>query len=289
MMQTTKSKPTILTIAGSDTSAGAGLQADLKTIHALDGYALTVPTAITAQNSQGVHAVYPLPAEQVAEQLHILFDDYEINAVKIGMLGNLAILETVTQILKQRLDDNTTLIVDPIFISSSGKTLLEEGARDYFLSELLPLADVITPNLHEVNYLLSREYSGQENEINEIAEQFQKLNTKSLVVKGGHSQQRDAVDYLISFHEDEIAIEPVSTPRIDCEYSHGTGCTYASAIATELAKGTPMSQAMTFAKDYLFHALLHAEKAQPKWRTDITGRNTRDHKGGLHHFWQCDD
>jgi len=194
--------PTVLTISGSDCSAGAGLQADLKTIHALGGYALTVPSAITAQNSQGVSSVYPLPARVVQQQLHALSEDYDVQAIKIGMLGNLEILKVVIQFLKQ--SNAPHIIVDPVLISSSGKPLLEPNALPLFINELLPLATLITPNIPEVNALLeggggNLEYSfqGQKEEINNVAHALFTLGVNAAVIKGGHSIETLATDYLV--------------------------------------------------------------------------------------------
>ena len=164
--------PTVLTIAGSDCSAGAGLQADLKTVHACGGYALTVATAITAQNSQGVSAVYPLPTQIVQSQLQAIVDDYDIQAIKIGMLGNTEILKTVIAFLQQI--NHPNVVLDPVLISSSGKPLLEHRALPILIHELLPQTRLITPNIPEVNALLNREgnliFEGKKEEMPEVAQ-----------------------------------------------------------------------------------------------------------------------
>ncbi|VAW49463.1 Hydroxymethylpyrimidine phosphate kinase ThiD [hydrothermal vent metagenome] len=306
--------PTVLTISGSDCSAGAGLQADLKTIHALGGYALTVPTAITAQNSLGVSTVYPLPAHIVRAQLQTLMADYDIQAIKIGMLGSLEVLETVIQSLKNYQNNPTIknstpespllsklnspcpppIVLDPVLISSSGKPLLEPTALPVFINKLLPLTTLITPNIPEVNALLKRtehtEFKGEEKEIPDMAQALLKLNLNAAVIKGGHTIDPQATDYLIQHtpsrtdqnQAKEIDIQTYSTERVHTQNTHGTGCTYASAIATELAKGHPLNQAIQHAKDYLFSTLIHADNAQPSYQS--TPKPPQIRKGGLNHF-----
>ena len=279
---------TVLTIAGSDSSAGAGLQADLKTIHALNGYALTAATAITAQNGLGVSAVYPLAAEVVKSQLEALFSDYEIQAVKIGMLGNRAILETVITCLKQA--NVKHIVLDTVLVSSSGKPLLEIPALPLFINELLPLATVITPNLPELNVLLNRTepsaFKGKLAEMNEIGQLLFALGVKTAVIKGGHSSEAEATDYLLTPDNSlngTTTIEAFSSKRLKVTNSHGTGCTYASAIATELAKGKSLSGAVKEAKDYLFSSLESADQGQACPRQQ-EGKLLKERKGGLNHF-----
>lgn len=280
---------TVLTIAGSDSSSGAGLQADLKTIHALGGYALTVSTAITAQNSLGVSAVYPLEAKIVKAQLEALLSDYQVQAIKIGMLGNLSIVETVIETLQQAQVKH--VVLDTVLVSSSGRPLLEADALPVFINELLPLASVITPNLLELNSLLKgngvKTFVGQASEMEEIALHLANLNVKAAVIKGGHSIEEAATDYLIlpsEKKEQPVEIQAYSSPRLKGNNSHGTGCTYASAIATELAKGSALPLAVKKAKDYLFQSLKNADAAQPNYR-ETTGEINKGRKGGLNHFY----
>ncbi len=286
--------PTVLAISGSDCSAGAGLQADLKTIHALGGYALTVPTAITAQNSQGVSSVYPLPAHVVQQQLHAISEDYDVQAIKIGMLGNLEILNVIIQFLKQ--SNTPHVIVDPVLISSSGKPLLEPDALPKFINELLPLATLITPNVPEVNALLEGggknlkpPFQGQKGEVTNVAHTLFSLGVNAAVIKGGHSIEPLATDYLVHLSDhSEVTVHAYSTERINTPHTHGTGCTYASAIATELAKGLSLTEAIKQAKTYLYATLIHAKNAQPNYRIlpnelEIEGGGR---KGGLGHFYE---
>ena len=280
--------PTVLTIAGSDCSAGAGLQADLKTVHACGGYALTVATAITAQNSQGVSAVYPLPTQIVQSQLQAIVDDYDIQAIKIGMLGNTEILKTVIAFLQQI--NHPNVVLDPVLISSSGKPLLEHRALPILIHELLPQTRLITPNIPEVNALLNREgnliFEGKKEEMPEVAQALLPLNINAAVIKGGHSTEPLATDYLIQ-HDDgqqeRFNIQSYSTQRIKTDHTHGTGCTYASAIATELAKGNPLTEAVKQAKQYLFKAIMQANVAQPNYQNTTHNRNL-NRKGGLNHL-----
>jgi hydroxymethylpyrimidine/phosphomethylpyrimidine kinase len=287
--------PTVLSIAGSDSSAGAGLQADLKTIHALGGYALTVPTAITAQNSLGVAAVYPVASEVVRMQLETLFADYQIQAIKIGMLANLAILKVVIECLQQH--PEIPVVLDTVLISSSGRPLLEVAALPLFINQLLPLATVVTPNIPELNtiiqYALADQrptFRGESAEVPEMAHSLFALGVHSAVVKGGHSVETAAVDYLVMPNDKSSNLAPVSpiiqaysSIRIESASTHGTGCTYAAAIATELAKGSSLPQAVQIAKDYLFKTLKQAHQAQPK-RLEAELTNKLERKGVLNHF-----
>ncbi len=277
-----KALPTVLTIAGSDCSSGAGLQADLKTIHALGGYALTVPTAITAQNSLGVSTVSPLPAHIVRAQLQTLMADYHIQAIKIGMLGSLEVLETVIQCLKNIQHTPSikfpppSIVLDPVLISSSGKPLLEPTALPVFINKLLPLVTLITPNIPEVNALLKKTehspFKGEEKEMPDMAQALLNLNVNAAVIKGGHTIEALATDYLVQHDSSrtdqtkKLDIQAYSTERINTTNTHGTGCTYSSAIATELAKGLSLNQAVQHAKNYLFSTLIHANHAQPSYQ-----------------------
>lgn len=288
----TQALPTILSIAGSDSSAGAGVQADLKTIHALGGYALTVPTAITAQNSLGVAAVYPLAPEIVRLQLETLFADYQIQAIKIGMLANLAILKVVIECLQKH--PEIPIVLDPVLISSSGRPLLETEALPLFINQLLPLATVVTPNIPEINALIQfatpssphNAFIGEADEVPTMAQYLFALGVQNAVIKGGHSLEKEAVDYLVMPNENapnHPFIQSYSSIRLATSNTHGTGCAYSSAIATELAKGKTLAQAVKAAKDYLFKALENAQIAQPKQlEKELSGRQER--KGVLNHF-----
>lgn len=278
---------TILTIAGSDPSSGAGIQADLKTIQALGGYALTVPTALTSQNSLGVADLFCLPPEVVRSQLETLLSDYDVQAIKIGMLGNRAILETVIEVLTQHPVKH--LVLDTVLVSSSGRPLLTPDALSLFTQSLLPLADVITPNIPELNTLLNQTFAGQASDIPYMAEALFSLGVKAAVIKGGHSIEVNAIDYLVCAKNANLAredqrIQTYSTARLDSCNTHGTGCTYSAAIATELAKGHSLPDAVKEAKNYLFAALSNASQAQPGYLKPNKNLS-RARKGGLNHFY----
>jgi len=283
---------TVLTIAGSDSSAGAGIQADLKTIHALGGYALTAITAITAQNSQGVEHVYPVSAAQLETQLKALFVDYKIHAIKIGMLANDALINVVVKTLKQ--NPSIPVVLDPIILSSSGKLLLKEAAINHLITKLLPLATLITPNLPELNRLFNQmpnasinsHFTGSAEEAPSILEQLAQNHWPNTLVKGGHSTENLAIDYLFTSPTYSALAEIFAYPgsRIDTQNTHGTGCTLSSAIATQLAFNRPLTEAVKLAKNYLHNALSTADYGQPHYQQAHNLHNSRH--GGLNHFGQ---
>lgn len=243
--------PTVLTIAGADSYGGAGIQVDSKVIHALGGYAFSVITALTAQNSTGVKSVLITPTEMFKAQLEAILDDIEVDAVKIGMLGNAEIIIMVAEAIKKYRLKN--IVLDTVLVSSSGKALLEEDAVDVMVKELFPLVDMITPNIPEVNRLLATQYVGAENEIAKMAEGLFTLGVKAVLIKGGHSMDREnASDYLC---------RPNSTPqcfsnaRLYTTHTHGTGCVLSSAIAIALAKGESMEHTVKHAKAFLYQKL----------------------------------
>ncbi|MEA1987992.1 MAG: bifunctional hydroxymethylpyrimidine kinase/phosphomethylpyrimidine kinase [Pseudomonadota bacterium] len=274
-----KTLPTILTVAGSDCSAGAGIQADLKSIHANGGYALTVPTALTAQNSQGVQNLFAVPALQVKSQLESLISDYQIEAIKIGMLVNADIIEVVVNLLKTL--PQVPVVLDPIFLSSSGKTLLEKQAVHKLINELFPLVTLITPNLPELNKLLNlpseHHYQGKQSETREMLAELRNRGWPNCLLKGGHTNEEQANDYLVMPNTNEI--HTFSSARIQTQHNHGTGCTLSSAIATYLAAGENLPSAVKLAKEYLFKTLKTAELGQPSYKIELTNRH-----GGLNHF-----
>lgn len=242
---------TILTIAGSDPLGGAGLQADLKTIQAHHAYGLSVTTAINAQNTQGVMAVNPLPVECVAQQLDSLLSDVQIDAIKIGQLAS---AEIITLLADRLAAPNCPIVLDPVLISSSGKRLLTESAQPGLLHQLMPLATLITPNIPEVNALLNASYQGLAAEMPHIASQFFALGMQAVLVKGGHSSENRAVDYLLLPNQNPLAF---STPRIADLNVKGTGCILSSAIAYRLAAGNSLPDAAAKAKHYLYNQFNH--------------------------------
>ena len=238
--------PVVLTIAGSDPYGGAGIQVDAKTIHALGGYALSVPTALTSQNSQGVREVFAPPVAVLESQLCALLDDMQVDAVKIGMLANAEIVVSVAKLIERYALKN--VVLDTVLVSSSGKDLLATDALEVLKAELFPRADVITPNLPELNRLLNTEYQGFAEEMDEIGEQLWRMNVKAAVIKGGHSATDSCTDYVL---------QPASKPealfaaRVQTTHTHGTGCVLSSALATALAKGNRLRDSTYIAKAFL--------------------------------------
>lgn len=287
-MTTANTQPplaTILTIAGSDSSAGAGIQADLKTIHALGGYALTAITAITAQNSQGVQQVFPVSVQQLQAQLNAIQTDYQIDAIKIGMLANKELIKVVVAFLQKHKD--VPVVLDPIIQSSSGKALLNEDATNYLLQQLVPLSRLMTPNLPELNRLLSRQFLGRSEELCEILAGLKANHWPNTLVKGGHSAEALSTDYLLLTEaeygvKEELYAFPAT--RINTQNSHGTGCTLSSAIATQLAFKRSLPEAVKLAKNYLQNALATADYAQPSYQEAVNLKKARH--GGLNHFGQ---
>jgi len=241
----------VLIIAGSDSSAGAGIQADLKTCAALGVYATTAITALTAQNTTGVSAIHEVPPAFVAEQIDAVVNDIRPDAVKTGMLATAAIIETVAAKIKEHA--LPFVVVDPVMVAKSGDRLLREDAVAA-LRRLLPLADVLTPNLPEAEDLLGHPVRTYE-EIREAARELQSLGPRNVVVKGGHRGGESSIDVLFDsrgFHE-------YASPRVDTSSTHGTGCTLSSAIAAFLARQETVPVAVKQAKEYLTEALRRAE------------------------------
>lgn len=239
-----------MTIAGYDPYGGAGIQIDTKTIHALGAYAFSVPTALTAQSSQGVKAVQGCDPEIFRLQLKTLLDDVKVDAVKIGMLANAEMISIVVDIIDKYALIN--IVLDTVLVSSSGKTLLEPDAIDLMVKELFPRVDLITPNLPEINTFLSASYVGKNDEVSEIAKAFLNKGIKAVLVKGGHSMDKTkATDYLVT----ESEISTFSTQKVQTTHTHGTGCFLSSAIATGLAKGETLEMSVSLAKDFLYERL----------------------------------
>lgn len=260
--------PTVLTIAGSDPYAGAGLQVDSKVIHALGGYAFCVTTALTVQNSTGVKGVLPTPAEHFRLQLHSILDDIQVDAVKIGMLANAEILMVVVEAIKKYKLKN--IVLDTVLVSSSGKELLEPSAVKVMIKELFPLVDIITPNIPEVNSLLGTEYLGTADEVERMAKGLLDLGSKSVLIKGGHSVDKvNATDYLAT---KKSPIMPFSTTRLHTTHTHGTGCVLSSAIAVHLAKGITLEKAVEGAKTFLYQKFHTASGLKFRYKNIVVGR-----------------
>lgn len=237
----------VLTIAGSDSGGGAGIQADLKTITVLGGFGMSVITALTAQNTLGIHGVHEVPEDFIEKQFDAVASDIGIDAAKTGMLATGKILKTVTKMIRKY--QIGKLVVDPAMVAKDGSFLIEEKARSSLMEELVPLALVITPNIPEAEVLSKTEISSVD-DMKRSAEIISLLGVKNVVIKGGHFKG-DAVDILYdgkNFHE-------FTSERIDTLDTHGTGCTYSAAIATELAKGESVFEAVKKAKEYVTTAV----------------------------------
>lgn len=250
-MQTTSSKTAIaLTIAGSDSSGGAGIQADLKTFSAFGVYGASVLTALTAQNTQGVQGVEPVRPLFVAAQLTSVLSDLDVGAVKTGMLANASIVSAVAAGLSQR--DGPALVVDPVMVATSGDVLLEPDAVAALKSELFPLAALVTPNIPEAAALLDVPAAQSEAAMIDQARAIAQLGCAAVLVKGGHGSGREAVDILYA----RGAVTRLAAPRVETPHTHGTGCTLSAAIAALLALGVGLEDAVRRAKAYVAAALV---------------------------------
>lgn len=259
MTAVSNTKPLALTIAGSDSGGGAGIQADIKAMEANGVYAASVITAVTAQNTQAVTAAYDLPLDIIEAQIDAVADDFDFGAVKTGMLSSRAIIELVARKVEEhRLGP---LVVDPVMISKSGFALLAPDAVEALQRALLPLATLVTPNVHEAERLADREILTLA-DAEAAARAIHAFGAGSVLVKGGHldpstgsgqAGEADAVDVLF----DGEAVHHFRAPRIDTPHTHGTGCTYASAIAARLARGETLGEAVRRAKAYVTEAIRH--------------------------------
>ncbi|MBC5624893.1 bifunctional hydroxymethylpyrimidine kinase/phosphomethylpyrimidine kinase [Clostridium sp. NSJ-49] len=239
-----------LTIAGSDSSGGAGVQADLKTFSAIGTYGMSVITAITAQNTQGVFLVEDLSEEVIRKQIEVVFEDIEPAAVKIGMVSSPVIISSIVETLKRY--NPKYLVVDPVMISKSGYYLLKPEAKKSLIEELIPMAYIITPNTLE-----AEEISGMNietvDDMKEVGEKILELGPKYVLMKGGHLEG-DAVDVLIGKDTFEI----FKQERLDRKNTHGTGCTLSSAITSHLALGYDIKEAVRLSKEYITEAIRHS-------------------------------
>ena len=240
----------ILTIAGSDSGAGAGIQADLKTFSAFGLHGLSVITAVTAQNTKAVESVHCIPAAQVRAQLHAVFADFRIVAVKIGMLGSLTNLDAVIDCLRMQRPPN--IVLDPVLRSSSGTTLLPPRALARLRDKLMPLAQIITPNLPEAEALLGRRLRSA-SEIQHAAHELVQLGARAVLLKGGHARGKTISDYFVTAQSTRVF-----THSRQSIAARGTGCTLASAIASGLALGHSCVNAVQIAEDYLQSSLISA-------------------------------
>lgn len=259
--------PIALTIAGSDSGGCAGIQADLKTFSALGVFGASALTALTAQNTQGVHAVEILSPDFVAAQIEAVLDDLAVGAAKIGMAGNAGTIERIAKVLAGR---GLPLVVDPVMVATSGDRLLANEAVEALTARLLPLAVLVTPNLAEAAILTGRPVATDEAEMRRQGEMLLRNGSRGVLVKGGHLDGDEAVDLLLLA---DGTFERLATPKVATTSDHGTGCTLSAAIAAGLAKGLPLGEAVASAKLYLTRAL------------EASGRIRVGHgRGPVHHF-----
>jgi hydroxymethylpyrimidine kinase/phosphomethylpyrimidine kinase len=237
----------ILTIAGSDSGGGAGIQADLKAITLLGGFGMSVITALTAQNTLGVHGIHEIPPSFVEKQMEVVLSDIGADAIKTGMLAHSEIIRVVARKIRQY--GLKYVVVDPVMVAKSGDSLLRKDAREALIRELIPLAWIVTPNLPEASVLAGFKVTSVE-EMRKAARRIHQLGAKHVVVKGGHLKGR-AVDLLY----DGKRFEEIVAPRIKTKNTHGTGCTFASAIATFLARGDTVYGAVQKAKTFITLAI----------------------------------
>jgi len=242
--------PKALTIAGSDSGGGAGIQADLKAMSANGVFGMSVITSITAQNTKDVTAVYDLPVSVIEAQLDAIFDDFEVTAVKTGMLSSAAIVDAVSRKLLQY--KASTLVVDPVMVAKSGHALLQPDAVERVKAALIPLALLVTPNLHEAERLSGLQIKSLA-DARAAAKVIHKLGCRHVLVKGGHLLAEKGTDLLY----DGRFFTVYKGEFIDTPHTHGTGCTYASAIAAQLAKGKLLPEAVQAAKTYITEAIRH--------------------------------
>ncbi|WP_379554098.1 bifunctional hydroxymethylpyrimidine kinase/phosphomethylpyrimidine kinase [Qipengyuania sp. DGS5-3] len=252
-----KAPPRILSIAGSDSSGGAGIQADLKTITMLGGYGMSAITTITAQNSVGVQAIAPISGDVVYKQIMACIDDIGVDAVKIGMLHDTEIIAAVTGAL-EALDHSVPIVLDPVMIATSGAALIAPEAVAAMREELFPKATLITPNLPELEHLADRTLHNSE-QMTGAAEALAGASGAAILAKGGHTEDARIIDLLMIPKEDGgCRAVSFNHARIDTPHTHGTGCTLSAAIATLMGHGQPLENAVRLARQFVFQAITHA-------------------------------
>ncbi|MEM8571847.1 MAG: bifunctional hydroxymethylpyrimidine kinase/phosphomethylpyrimidine kinase [Pseudomonadota bacterium] len=260
-------QPIALTIAGSDSGGGAGIQADLKTFSALGVFGTSAITAITAQNTLGVNGVDGISPAMIAAQIDAVFDDLSVGAVKIGMLGTPDVIDAVVGALARH---SAPIVLDPVMVAKSGDPLLPDDAVDALKERLVPVADVVTPNLPEAARLLGTNPAGSEQEMKEQGAGILALGPNSVLMKGGHAHGETCVDLLMT--QDRAPLR-LSANRFQTRNTHGTGCTLSAAIAAGLARGLPLEAAVTEAHAYLQKAIRAADQL-----------NVGHGHGPVHHF-----
>lgn len=237
-----------LTIAGSDSGGGAGIQADLKTFQELGVFGMTAITAVTAQNTMGVHGVYPVSVAGIEQQIDAIEADLTPDAVKIGMLFNSEIIKAVAEKIMQHLWTN--IVIDPVMVAKGGAPLLQEEAIEALKKYLLPLATVVTPNIPEAEVISGRKIQSLQDR-KDVAKIIFSLGAKNVMIKGGHEENEQMIDLL---YDGDNFIQ-YESKRIDTMNTHGTGCTFSAAVTAELAKGKTIDSALTVAKNFIQAAI----------------------------------
>ena len=240
----------ILSIAGSDPSGGAGIQADLKTFSARGTYGMAVMTALTAQNTQGVTGVHEVPSAFVSEQIAAIFDDIRVDAIKIGMISNADIAMTIADSLRHHVE--VPVVLDPVMVAKGGARLLPEDAVQAVRDDLLSMAAVLTPNLPEAAALLDEDVAQDRDTMLKQGEKLRTLGAQAVLMKGGHLEGNQSPDLLVT----AIGHEWFESERLETANTHGTGCTLSSAIAAEIGKGKDLSEAVKAAKAYVHNAIV---------------------------------
>ncbi len=240
----------VLTIAGSDSGGGAGIQADLKTFAANGCYGMSVITALTAQNTRGVTAIHALPPSFAVEQLTAVFSDIGTDAIKIGMLYSAELIEAVAETLNNFRPRN--IVLDPVMVAQSGDKLLQDEAIQAIKEHLMPVADVVTPNLPEAEVLLGQKIETFQ-DVQRAARDLSRIGGRSILIKGGHMAESTSTDLLYLTEEDRFC--SLEADRIDSQNNHGTGCTLSSAIAAHMARGSDIEAAVNKAKTFIHNAI----------------------------------
>jgi len=239
----------VLIVAGSDSGGGAGIQADIKAVTALGGFAMTAITALTAQNTEGVFAIHDVPADFLARQMEVVLSDIGADCIKIGMLHRPDIIEVVCASLDQLAPD-VPVVVDPVMVAKGGASLLADDAMQTLKNLMVPRAAILTPNIPEAEALAGRSAPGLD-DAEALAQSLLDLGPKAVLLKGGHRDDAEVMDLLL----DGSGAQRFTSPRIETKHTHGTGCTLASAIACGIAQGMETAAAVARARDYVLEAI----------------------------------
>ena len=249
-----KIKGKVLAIAGSDSSGGAGIQADIKTITAMGAYASTAITAITAQNTLGIHEIFELPLKTIKNQIRVVISDIGVDSIKIGMLSNTEIISCVTNELKQ-VSDNIPIILDPVMVAKGGQKLLHHDAVKELIYKLFPISELVTPNLPEAEQITKIKIKSSD-DLLIAGKKIINMGVKNVLMKGGHLDENKLIDILLT----KNTIKYFESNRIETQHTHGTGCTLSSSIASGLAQKLSLSESVERAHKYVHMAIKYAPK-----------------------------